>query len=397
MRQGESIAAALRQAQPGTTIWVEPGTYNESLEWGTDNICLRAAGGGEVVLQGQNRGMVPGGDDTVIEGFTLRGFTSSVAFWTGNGNTQRRVTLQRMRIVASNAGYAEGINSYGDNRGFGGANAPATVDGLLLLDVHVENAVLGVSCNAGPCRHWWIERSSIAARPGAGGSGADAFAIEEGSQIVLVDTTVSGASADGIDTKATDVVVFGCKVLHVQRNALKQWGGGDIIDTVINGSGADASVVGTRGRFRYLHVVVAHHGEGGNQYVGTWGYGSGQPLQLEIVNSIFYHNASGGMYVPAGSDVSIRNTIFDSPGGKLMDVGGQYMMADLARFEADGHGSGNLIANPRFVAIDDDRFETAQDSPARDAAEPVEGLQRDLEARPRIVGAGPDIGAAEAQ
>ena len=405
---GESISDALEAAAPGTTVLVEPGQYTENPEsdtalgWSTDNICLRAAGDGEVVLQaaaGRRRGIIPLGGNTVIEGFTLRGFATGVAFWTGVGETLCNVTLQRMRVEPGETEFAEGIVAYTDNRGLPGA--PPTVDGLLLLDSTVTGVDLGVSCNSGPCAHWWIERSTIGARQRAGSSGADAIAVESGRQIVVLDSTVYGAAADGIDTKASDVVVFGRRVLDVARNSIKLWPGGDVIDSAISGSGGDAALVGGGGgRFRYLHVLVARHGGPGDwSYVGTWGYGGEAPVQLEIVNSIFARNSSGGMFVPGGSQVSIRHTIFDTDEGKLLEIGGRrtYLATELSALQADGLGEANSIADPRFVDLASHDFTTDPGSPARDAAETVERLARDIDGGPRKSGSAPDIGVCEAR
>ena len=151
---------------------------------------------------------------------------------------------------------------------------------------------------------------SVHNRHGGGGSGADAFAVESGRQVAVVDSTFAGASADGIDVKGPDVVVFGARVLDVARNAVKLWRGGDVIDSVVDGSGADASLVGDApARYRYLHVLVRRHDPGGTGYVGAWGYDDRRPgLRLEIVNSIFTENSSGGFFWPGSARVSIRHT-----------------------------------------------------------------------------------------
>jgi hypothetical protein len=61
-----------------------------------------------------------------------------------------------------------------------------------------------------------------------------------------------------------------------------------------------------------------------------------------------------------------------------------------------GWAVGVLVADPLLVDPDGGDVATAEGSPARDAAEPVGGLDRDLLGGPRVVGAGPDIGPLEA-
>ncbi|MBM4318829.1 MAG: hypothetical protein FJ125_02470 [Deltaproteobacteria bacterium] len=402
---GQSIARAVAAAPPGTTIWIEPGSYTEAgataIEWETDRLCLRAADGGEVVLQatpGQRHGISPQGDDAVLEGFTLRGFTSSIGLWQGGGRTQQRVTIERVRVEQPAGPFGEGIVAYGDNRDVAGT--PPVVDGLLLLDVAVEGTDMGISCNHGPCAHWWVERTSVTGRRGAGSSGADTLAVENGRQIVVVDSVFANADADGIDVKGSEVVVLGALVKEMGRNGIKLWQGGDVIDTIVDGTGADAAITGARAaRYRYLHVLVTRHGTPqDHQYVGTWAYDHPSPeLQLEIVNCIFYRNATGGLFVPAGSSLSIRHTLFDDPQAKLIDAGGQLTLrvAQLDQLEANGWGNDNLVGDPRFIDVAQGQFATLPDSPARDAAEPVEGLERDFSGAPRLAGNGPDIGPVE--
>ncbi|KAA0233565.1 MAG: hypothetical protein EDR02_13065 [Actinobacteria bacterium] len=403
---GESVADAVRDAEPGTTVEVEPGTYSDDNEGDfralvleAPDVCLRAAGGGEVVISPsaeQNIGIAVRADEVVIEGFTMRGFEVGVGFDKEEGQTINDVTLERVKVGSPAGDYREGIIAFGDNREAG--SAPA-LDGLLLLDVTVEGTDQGISCNAGPCEHWWLENVSVTGRQQSEGSGADTFAIEEGRQIAVVSSSFAGAAADGVDTKAEDVVVYGTRVSDIGRNGVKLWKGGDVINTLIDGTGADAALVGAGpARYRYLHVIVAHHGVGESGYVGSWGYDAGEPVELEIVNSIFFENATGGLYVTEGSTVSIRNTIFDDPDSKLLDVGGStYLVSDLAEVEALGWASGVIVGDPGFSDGAGGDFTTASQSPARDSGEVIEGLEIDIAGQPRSVGRAPDAGPYEAQ
>jgi hypothetical protein len=307
------------------------------------------------------------------------------------------VTLQRVAVRHPRGAARDGIVAYDDHRGRPGR--PATVDGLLLLNVAVRGTDIGVACNAGPCAHWWVERTRVSARRNSEDSGADAFAVEDGRQIAIVDSTFGGAAADGIDTKATDVVVFGARVLGVARNAIKLWHGGDVIDSVVDGSGADASLVGDGpGRYRYLHLLVTHHlRPGAEGYVGTWGYDDRRPgLRLEIVNSIFDDNAHGGFFAPASARLSIRHTIFGDPAAKLIDFsnGRSLQVSELGELQRSGQGQGNLSADPRLAGRRGG-WAPLPGSPALDAAERVAGLTRDLLGGLRVRGAAPDIGPVE--
>ncbi len=393
-----TIADALASATSGTTIRIAAGTYVENageptaLVISTPNVCLR--GTGAVIVQAassQGYGIEIAADDVVLEGLTVRGFTSAIPIWTGDGATTHRLTIERVTIDQPVGDFREGIVAYGSNQAASGK--PPTLDGLTLLDVEVDGTDLGVSCNSGPCQHWWIERSTIRGRRGSGTSGADTFAIEDGRQIALVDSLFTNAEADGIDTKANDVVVLGARVKDVARNGIKLWRGGDVIDSIVDGTGADAALVGdAAGRYRYLHTLVTNHDPSGSQYVGTWGYDdpSGS-FQLEFINSIFANNATGGLYAPAAATFAMRHTIWNGT-GKLLEIGTTtYAASELASLETDGRGVGNLSSAPQLGTD----YTPAAASPAIDQAETTSGLDRDFYGKARKVGNAPDIGPVE--
>ena len=402
---GGSIAAALAAAGPGSTIRVAAGTYVEQPdEWralavNTNDVCIRSSGG-DVVIQaaaGQSIGIGITGDDIVIEGLVLRGFEAGIGIDGRSGETQRGLTIQNTKIVAPAGDFREGIIVYADAP----TSGEPVLDGLSVLDVVVEGTDLGISCNVGPCEHIWIERTHITGRTGNESSGADAFAVEEGRQIAVIDSVIERASADGIDTKASDVVVFGCRLFDIGRNGVKLWRGGDVINTIIDGTGADGALVGEeRGTYRYLHTLVAHHGDPGETpYVATWSYDvRSSDITVEIVNSIFSENSPGGFFIPDGATITIRNSIFDGGSDhKLLDVGDSegYSFADLAAFEGSGRGSGNLIADPQFVDTAGRDYSTSAGSPARDAGVVIDGLDVDVNGADRIRGGTPDIGPVE--
>ena len=95
---------------------------------------------------------------------------------------------------------------------------------------------------------------------------------------------------------------------------------------VVDGSGADAALVGAQpAHYRYLHVLVTHHGRPNQSaYVGTWAYDRRGPgLRLELVNDIFYANAPGGFFAPASAHLSIRHTIFGDRGNDSLFGGSE--------------------------------------------------------------------------
>ena len=77
VRSGESIAAALELAKPGTVIEVEPGVYHEALVVDTPNVTLRGivSGPERPVLDGRgvlNDGVIASGSPFTMTGFAVR-------------------------------------------------------------------------------------------------------------------------------------------------------------------------------------------------------------------------------------------------------------------------------------------------------------------------------------
>ena len=399
-----TISAGLAAATPGTTVHVKSGSYSEnqgdwfSLAMDVANVCL-VSDGGPVVLSaasGQTYGLIVSADDSVVEGIELRGFSYNISLGDGD-RTQRAVTLENM-VVGSPAGaWREGIIAYPDHRSLPGQ--PPTLDGLLLRNVRIAGTDLGISCNAGPCQHWWLDHVSVTGRSGSQDSGSDTFAVESGRQIAVVDSVFTTSAADGIDTKATDVLVLRCQVRDASRNGIKLWSGGDVINSVVDGSGADASLVGDgAGRYRYLHDLVTRHDPDGSGYVGTWGYDTNAALSVEFTNTIFSGNAAGGLFVDSNGQVNLANNLFSDTGSTLLDYRGSITLIDaggLSTLRASGLGSGNLLGSPGFVDRSARDYHTTASSPARDSAAAAVSLGTDLYGNARVAGALADIGPAE--
>ncbi len=368
-----SIQAAIDRAGDGTTIVVGGGTYDTSgLEIATDGLTIMAEPGAAVELRssaGTQGIAISGANRVVIRGINLVGFTEAgVAF---NGASQREIVLAEMTIDGS----AEGIVLWGD-----------VLDGFLVYDVRITNAdLIGLHAGNGTGNNWRIEGVRIEMRGGADGSGADAFAIEHGDNILLVNTEVSGASADGIDTKATRVVIYGCYVHDIGRNGIKLWDGGDVINTVMHDTGADAAFVVERGpRVRILHSVMAHHAPGA--YGMTLGYDSpSASIGFEIIDSTVFD--MGAIWTNPATTLSISHSIFhDFP---------DEILAGQNPGSPSDYGAGNQITDPQLDA----QYRPAPGGPAvnRGEALPSDYPDHDKDGNSRVQGDAPDVGPFEVE
>jgi hypothetical protein len=277
------------------------------------------------------------------------------------------------------------------------------VDGLLLRNVTVEGASLGISCNSGPCASWWLENVKVTNAVGSG-SGADTIAIEEGENIGAINVETTHASADGIDLKARQVLILNSYVHHIQRNGIKLWYGGDIINTIVEHTGADAALVFKEpGHYRVLHSLVAFHNFQKDQsYNLTAGYDTSKKLNVEIVNSIFY-NTAGGMFFSNHTKVNINHSLFYGMenkkvlraylSGREIEV---MLQQSTAVFDKVGLGNNVRFADPQFIKPRTSNFFLKATSPAINRGRVTEAYPKtDRRGELRIKGGAPDIGPYE--
>jgi hypothetical protein len=405
------LSAALATARPGDSIILRGGTYREGSEEDYRGLLIRHDGVAIRVLPGQRARIVPRSQEVtygvviqasnvLLQGLTIEGFSSVGIAMEKEGETLKNIVFRDLHVkMPADDEWSDGIVLYHDNRAIG---RPAS-DGLRMHNVTVENASLGISCNAGPCRSWWLENVTVVGR-GGHGSGADAIAVEDGENIVLHRVDVSKSAADGIDLKAKRVLISACRVHDVARNGLKLWYGGDIVNTIVEHTGADAAIVFEhRGRYRILNSLMAFHNyPGPRSYNLTAGYDSREQLQVELINSIFYRT-SGGMFFQDGTTVKVKHCIFhDMKNGELLRAAarGEEISLDIAGgaavFTSSGLGTGVILDAPRFVAPDRGDYRLMRSSPGIDRGIRVAKMPAvDITGAPRIRSGTPDIGPFE--
>lgn len=348
-----SLYTALSRAEAHSIIIMRAGNYTDC---GEEHACfglnitksgIRITSRGEQVTitpSGKsNYGLVIEANDVVVDGINMEGFPNNGI---NLGNNTRGIVIKNLAI---SGGSSDGIAAYGAQHG------------LLLKNVRiVDSDVQGLTCGKGPCTNWHLDTVTVRNGSGGTGSGADAIAIESGDNVLIENTDVSGAAADGIDLKATRVVVRNTIVHDVGRNGVKFWKGGDLINSVVSRTGADASVSfagagGTRAEntYRVVNTTITRHNERHpelNAYSLVVAYDRPHnPVLVEIRDSVFSRNTNGIYFSPA-TTVKLYNNLFQ-PGynnNRVMDVtiGGERKAIsgsdDVAIINDGVAGSGNM-------------------------------------------------------
>jgi len=84
----DSIQAAVDAAAPGDLILIAPGTYNEAVDVGTDELTIRGLDRDTVILDGEfeldNAIRVLGAQDVAVENLTTVNYTNNGVFWVGS-------------------------------------------------------------------------------------------------------------------------------------------------------------------------------------------------------------------------------------------------------------------------------------------------------------------------
>ncbi len=409
----KTIAAALAASARGDRIVVKGGQYPEGaadgfialeIAAGRGGVTLVSEGGRAVVTPahaGITYGLDIGASDVAVLGFDFVGFSSSGVVLGNPGTTARNLVLANVDVTYDGDAVPNGIAMLPDNGG------DDVVDGVLLHNVRVRGASIGVQCNTGPCRNLRFEDIEIRGAEAGSNSGYDGLAVESGDNILILGAEVTGASADGIDIKGTRVAVVNAFVHHVGRNGIKLWRGGDIINSVVSHTGADTSVSLGTGDYRIVHSVVAYHNwRRSSSYSLVAAYEDATPSSVQLINSVFYRN-SGGMYFGPGTRVSVDGCLFsDIENGNLFEVTTKarkrvsLVLADIDRLPALGLGDHNLKSGrqPGFRDSGKADYRLGRNSALVDAGMVAADVPVfDLAWGARVQGKAPDIGAYEAR
>lgn len=338
-----TIGQAVTVAQGGDKIVVRAGTYRERVSIGKDDLVVTAAPGEAVWLEATNRGrgVDISGDNVVLNGINIRGYSPAIHIGQAN-HTQRSVVISNLTAEApSGNDFYDGIADYH-------ATSAPSMEGLLIKNVVLNRFSLSVTCGNGFCKSWKLENVRVTGAGTMDGWGADGVAFENADNILLDGVEVSNVSSDGIDTKATRVVVHNCYVHNVGNNGIKMWKGGDIINTRVIYSGEAPIVFAEGPKARVTRSLIAGQPPGRGWSV-VFAYGLTAPIEIEFTRNILAFTI-GGLYATSDAPtLTVSDNVFwATQSGRIIDAGGRRIMLTDgdAAIRAAGWGGGNRVVDP---------------------------------------------------
>lgn len=342
----KTIGHAVELASAGDKIVVRAGTYRE---WLTvdKSVTIAAAPGHSVWLESSSRGCGARltADNTVLNGINFRGFNPAISIGRAD-HAQKNIVLSNFAAEApAGEGFWDGIAAYERTTAF------ATAESVLIKNVLLRGHALSVTCGNGFCKSWKLENVKVEGVGLTDGWGADGIAFENADNLFLTGVEVGGVSSDGIDTKATRVLIHKCYVHNVGNNGIKMWKGGDIQDSRIVNGGDEAPIVFAQGpRARVTRSLIAGQPIGGGWSV-VYAYGTSAPIEIEFTNNILA-NTIGGLYAPGStSKVNISGNVFwHTQSERIADIAGKRIMLSdgNAAIKARGWGDGNIVTDPKL-------------------------------------------------
>jgi hypothetical protein len=370
---GGSNHAALNAAQPGDTILVAAGTYQESLNWGDKDLTIQGAGPGKTVIDVNPDHGGPGG----------------YSLYTWNLTSAARlegVTLTEGTTLYGDDGYGdEVVTTYGN--GMGNFNSSPTVVNCVFADNHLDDT-------------------------GETGYGGGMY-NNAGSSPTIRQCTFTGNTAymgGGIYFESSHPTVTGCTF-----------------------TGNTASFLGGGMANLFASATVTGCTFSGNSTSDTAGIGGGgmairsnnPTIITTLTNCTFTGNVtntrlssiSGGAMLVIGTGPAITNCILwgntapNDPaggGGIVVETGPGVPAPTVSYSDVQGGwpGTGNFDADPFFEDVAGGNYRLSAGSPClnvgNSAAVTVppfptdaSGNPLDLDGSPRISGPAVDLGAYE--
>lgn len=364
-----TIQHALTQATPGTVILVRGGHYSTGdITVDKSDLVLAAYPGEKVVVETDQfgvwehrNGIILSGpvEDVVIDGLEIRHFRSSGVVF-GDTDTQRNVILKNLVIYGSDEGITTTYTGESPSNPF--------IDGLLVKNVTLERVGL-IGFNAGQPAgiplylNVKLDNLYVLMTRTGDDTAQDAIAFENGQNVLAENCIAEGADGDGFDFKADSAAVVNSIARHITRNGVKLWSNGEIINSLVYDTGADAGVVLEDGAYRLVNSVFAwhHKRDGQESYSMTIGYDNAGFTGAEIFRSIFFEENDQFSVNGAGALSVTDNVFWNFTRRPLLEYGADHF-STAAAINAAPFGGGNVERNPGFTDPENGDFRIASGS-----------------------------------
>lgn len=406
-----TIYHALETVDDNSIIFVREGTYKTNILRITHSNFILAAYKNETVNiiplvenvdwnMEEDLAILIEGDisNVVIDGITLRDFEEGIVY--GDPETQEDITLKNIDIEGASIGIQ---NTYPSHTNY-------LVKDLLIKNVTMTD-ISGIGLQCGDeqqlcAQNVLIQNANIHGSPdNENDTGYDSLAFVNSDNLLVIDSAFIYAPGDGLDFKSTRVAVINTVVGHPNRNGIKFWHEGEIINSIVYATGADASIVfesdKVDSRFRLINSIVAQHlietpDSERYAYAMTIGYDQTDKFSIEIVNNIFY-DMPGPIYINPQSSVSIHNNIFyEFIHNDRFLVYGEDEFDNSEMLNSKNFANANKYIDPEFQDISSTNWKLSKLSPAIDTGSREKNTPKfDINWNDRPVGDEIDIGPFE--
>lgn len=406
-----TITHALETADNESIVFVREGVYRtKNLRITQSHFVLTTYENEEVTLHPEaindewdmedDQAFLIDGDlrNVTIDKFTIENFEEGIIY--GDPETQENLTFKNLTIKGGSTGIG---NTYPEHSEY-------LVDGLLVKNVTMTD-MTGIGLHCGDeqqncAKNVLVQNVLIhGAEDNENDTGYDSLAMVNSDNVLVLDSTFTNAPGDALDFKATRVSVVNSIAAHPNRNGIKFWHEGEIINCISYATGVDANVVfgsETSGStFRMVNSVIAQHlydlpQEDRYAYAMTIGYDTPLNFNVEIVNNIFY-DMPGPIYINSQSTVEIQNNVFYEffHDNRILVYGDDDLNTTEALNQKE-YADGNQYVDPLFADPTIPDWALQPDSSAIDAGtEEYNVPDFDIEWNERPRGEGVDVGVDE--
>ena len=404
-----TVQRALDQAQPGTTVYLREGVYHEWIAFPRSGaagqpISLSGYPGETAILDGHGLewryGIDLDTDDHLrVENLTIRDYIregvrgSAIGGSGGNDDIVLRnldislvgaaIKLQAADPAISHQILIENVTGHDYDHGGIDVGPAGSIDGLTIRHVTLT----------GPT--------------GGNDTAVDGIAVEDGQNVTIEDTRVSGHPGDGVDLKADHVVLRRVVATGASRDGIKLWGTDVLIEnSVALNTGLTAWVVAENAQVTARNNLFGNGATDGDGYSITVGDEAG-PSGVTLVadNNLFLcDNGNAGALLLLGAGTVFRgdgNLYYapEQPATVVHFLGlGEFSANQLTdgtwsgAVGADAHA---LYGDPLLVDPAHNDFHLQASSPAIDHA--PSGPAIDLDGHARPFGSRFDVGPYEWQ